>query len=68
MIELDYCKENVIVELPSLLMTDTMAPVSAWRYISPRSVTTGTAVVRTLMRRSPEDEVYLVLAKDYDRN
>ena len=38
--------------------------MSARRYISPRSATTGTAAVWTLIRLSPEDEVYLVLAKE----
>lgn len=41
-----------------------MAPVSARRYISPRSDTTGTAAVWTRIRLSPEDEVYLSLAKE----
>lgn len=41
-----------------------MAPVSARRYISPRSDTTGAAAVWTLIRLSPEDEVYLSLAKE----
>lgn len=36
-----------------------MAPTSAWRYISPKSVTTGAAAVCTLIRLSPQDAVYL---------
>ena len=50
--------------LPSLLNNEIMAPVSARPYISPRSATTGAAAVWTLIRLSPEEEVYLMLAKD----
>lgn len=53
-----------MLSLPSLLNNEIMAPVSAWRYISPRSATTGAAVVWTLIRLSPEEEVYLIFAKD----
>lgn len=49
--------------VPSLESKEMMAPVSARRYISPRSVTTGAAAVCTLIRLSPEDEVYLSMVK-----
>lgn len=42
-----------------------MAPVSAWRYISPRSATTGAAAVCTLIRLSPDDDVYLFNVKKF---
>lgn len=45
--------------LPSLESKEIIAPVSARRYISPRSATTGAAAVCTLIRLSPEDDVYL---------
>lgn len=45
--------------LPSLENKEIIAPVSARRYISPRSATTGAAAVCTLIRLSPEDDVYL---------
>lgn len=48
-----------MISLPSLENKEIMAPVSARRYISPRLVTTGTAAVCTLIRLSPEDDVYL---------
>lgn len=41
-----------------------MAPVSALRYISPRSETTGAAAVCTLIRLSPHDAVYLDIVKE----
>lgn len=41
-----------------------MAPTSAWRYISPKSVTTGAAAVCTLIRLSPQDAVYLFIVKE----
>lgn len=46
--------------LPNLPSKEMMAPVSAWRYISPRSATTGAAAVCTLIRLSPDDDVYLL--------
>ena len=49
--------------VPSLQNKEMMAPVSAWRYISPSSETTGAAAVCTLIRLSPEDEVYLLIVK-----
>lgn len=49
--------------VPSLQSKETIAPVSAWRYISPKSVTTGAAAVCTLIRLSPLDEVYLSKVK-----
>lgn len=49
--------------LPSLVKREMMAPVSARRYISPKSETTGAAAVCTLMRLSPEDDVYLLIVK-----
>ena len=42
-----------------------MAPISAWRYNSPRSATTGAAALCTLIRLSPEDDVYLKMVKKY---
>lgn len=36
-----------------------IAPTSAARYISPKSDTTGVAIVCTLIRRSPVEDVYL---------
>lgn len=49
----------VLYNSPILLSKETTAPVSAWRYISPRSGTTGAAAVCTLIRLSPEEDVYL---------
>lgn len=54
----DSNKEK-ITSLPSLENTETIAPVSASRYISPRSATTGAAAVCTLIRLSPDEDVYL---------
>ena len=56
--------EGSSLTVPSLLNKETMAPVSAWRYISPRSATTGAAAVCTLIRLSPQDAVYLLIVKD----
>lgn len=50
--------------VPSLESKETTAPVSAWRYISPSSATTGTAAVCTLIRLSPQEEVYLLKVKE----
>lgn len=50
--------------IPSLENKDTIAPASARRYISPNSATTGAAAVCTLIRLSPEEEVYLHTIKE----
>lgn len=52
------------MNIPSLLNKEMTAPVSAWRYISPRSVTTGAAAVWTLIRLSPDEDVYLMCAEE----
>lgn len=52
-------------DLPNLLSKEMMAPVSAWRYISPKSATTGAAAVCTLIRLSPDDDVYLFNDKKF---
>lgn len=51
--------------LPNLPSKEMMAPVSAWRYISPKSATTGAAAVCTLIRLSPDDDVYLFDVKKF---
>ena len=53
--------EGPCLTVPSLLSKETTAPPSAWRYISPRSETTGAAAVCTLIRLSPHDAVYLLI-------
>ena len=54
-------EEGTCFTVPSLLNTETTAPTSAWRYISPRSATTGAAAVCTLIRLSPHEAVYLFI-------
>lgn len=56
---------RIVIPVPSLLNKEMIAPVSARRNISPNSATTGAAAVCTLMRLSPEDDVYLCIIKEF---